>query len=146
MFSFRSNKSFPFPRRLLLSRQWPSHTSSSFRCWKINLFLFYSASQVKTTICFFFLDSILEVFMKWMKRWILHYLLNQDFNSCRFTLLPRQEFKMSIGHLHDDLLLYLTKSLSAKDCLSLALSGANERFSFLYGYNRWYIWIPSAYH
>ena len=44
--------------------------------------------------------------------------------------------KMSIGHLHDDLLLYLTKSLSANDCLSLAISGANERFSFLYGYNR----------
>ncbi len=44
---------------------------------------------------------------------------------------------MSIGHLHDDELLYLAKHfLSDKDCLALALSGANESFTRLFGNNR----------
>ena len=44
---------------------------------------------------------------------------------------------MSIAHLHDDMLLYLTKHfVGNKDCVALALSDANERFTALFGENR----------
>ena len=43
---------------------------------------------------------------------------------------------VGIQYLHDDMLLLLSKYLSEKDCLALAISGANKRFSELYGINR----------
>ena len=43
---------------------------------------------------------------------------------------------VGIQYLHDDMLFFLSKYLSEKDCLALAISGANKRFSELYGINR----------
>jgi len=43
---------------------------------------------------------------------------------------------VGIQYLIDDMLFFLCKYLSEKDCLALAISGANQRFSFLYGIKR----------
>ena len=51
------------------------------------------------------------------------------------------EFIIKVGNepLPDVFLLLLAKHyLSEKDCISLAISGASDRFSFLFWSNRWY--------
>ncbi len=45
---------------------------------------------------------------------------------------------MVLPYLHDDMLLFLAKYyLSERDNLDLAISGASERFTILYGINRY---------
>ena len=111
------------------------------RCRQV-LYFISLMLEIKYIVFLFFLIS----FVRYTSSTVTYIFILMRINhfKTKFTISvdrPWCLINMGISHLHDEMLLHPIKLVSALDCLSRILSGADDRFSILYATKRWYLII-----